>query len=73
LTSTYWSAELPEAITFPESSFTEISESSFVINWEKPILDELEELPILSYRVFWDAGYLLEGNYILLEEVFAYD
>lgn len=44
-----------------------------MINWEKPILDELEELPILSYRVFWDAGYLLEGNYILLEEVFAYD
>jgi hypothetical protein len=24
LTSTYWSADLPEAITFPESSFTEI-------------------------------------------------
>jgi hypothetical protein len=44
-----------------------------VLNWKQPILDELNRLPTLSYRVFWDAGYLLEGNYVLLEEVFAYD
>lgn len=30
-------------------------------------------LPILSYKVYWDAGYLLSGNYELLETISSYD
>lgn len=30
-------------------------------------------LPVDSYRVYWDAGYLLSGDFVLLDEVFAYN
>lgn len=39
----------------------------------QPLIDEATMLPIDSYRVYWDAGYLLEDNYVLLSEITAYD
>jgi hypothetical protein len=30
-------------------------------------------LPVDSYRVYWDAGYLLSGDFVLLNEVFAFN
>jgi hypothetical protein len=30
-------------------------------------------LPILSYRVYWDAAYLLSGNFALLSEIESFD
>jgi len=30
-------------------------------------------LPVDSYKVYWDAGYLLSGDFVLLSEVFAFN
>lgn len=30
-------------------------------------------LPVDSYNVYWDAGYLLSGNFVLLSQVNAYN
>jgi hypothetical protein len=30
-------------------------------------------LPIFAYRVYWDAAYLISGNFALLSEIDSYD
>ena len=30
-------------------------------------------LPIIAYRVYWDAAYLIAGNFALLSEIDSYD
>lgn len=71
--STFYAAALPEQIQFDSLVFTDISQQSLTFEWMQPLIDEATMLPIDSYRVYWDAGYLLEDNYVLLSEITAYD
>lgn len=60
-------------IEFDQTIFTQIEEQALTLTWKQPIIDDQTMLPILSYRVYWDAGYLLEGNFVLLTEINAFD
>ncbi len=37
------------------------------------MIDDQTQLPIDAYQVYWDAGYLLDGDFVLLETIRAYD
>ena len=41
--------------------------------WEQPVIDVDNMLPIDGYNVYWDAGYLLSGNFVLKERLNSYD
>ena len=69
--SVFYAAALPEQIVF--ESFTDFSKSKFTLNWVQPVINTETMLPIIAYRVYWDAGYLLPGNYELLATVNSYD
>ena len=56
--ASFYAAALPEQITLPSDPFTEIEKTSLKFTWDKPSLDSATQLDIISYRVYWDAGYL---------------
>ena len=69
----YYAAALPEQIAWPAAEsdkFPDTYQTSIKLAWTKPVLSA-DQLPILSYRVYWDASYLLD--FPLLAEIFAYD
>lgn len=41
--------------------------------WDQPVRDPSTKLPIDAYRVYWDAGYLLSGNFELLATINSYE
>ena len=71
--SVFYAASLPEAVSFqPGNTFDEITKQSLTLKWLKPAVTS-EMLPVTAYKVYWDEGYLLEENYVLLETIAAYD
>lgn len=72
-TAQFYAAPLPSKLTFPASPFTELEATSLKFTWDQPAINPALELPILEYRVYWDASYLLSGNFALLDTVTSYD
>jgi hypothetical protein len=70
--SVFYAAALPLAPQFPVTPFTNFNLNSFKLQWTQPTIT-LVMLPVDSYRVYWDAGYLLSGDFVLLDEVFAFN
>ena len=56
--ATFYAAALPERIAFDSVIFTGTDLTKLTLEWLKPVLSA-EQLPILSYKIYWDAGYLL--------------
>lgn len=70
-----FAAALPEQIQFATTSseiFTETNLNKLTIAWTQPALTSVM-LPIDSYKVYWDAGYLLQGRFELLSTINSYD
>jgi hypothetical protein len=59
--STYYCAALPEKIEFPTTTFVDFGANTLEFVWNQPTMNLAEMLLIDSYRVYWDAGYLLQG------------
>ena len=70
--SVFYAAALPQKIVFKTTPFTNFNLDSFKIQWTQPTITSVM-LPVDSYRVYWDAGYLLSGDFVLLDEVFAFN
>ena len=64
---------MPEQLTFPATVFTEIEKDLLTLTWEQPVIDADNMLPIDGYNVYWDAGYLLSGNFVLKAQLNSYD
>jgi len=71
--SEFYAAPLPDMITFPASPFTELGASFLKFTWHQPSINLALKLPILSYKVYYDASYLLSGQFTLLDTVTSYD
>jgi len=52
--------------------FTKTELNQLTFTWIKPVITA-EMLAIDSYKVYWDAGYLLSGQYKLKAEINSYD
>jgi hypothetical protein len=64
---------LPDQITFPaDDVFTQIESTALTFQWEKPQITA-DKLPLLEYRVYWDAGYLLDGDFVQLDSIYAFN
>jgi hypothetical protein len=46
--------------------------NQLTFTWQQPVITA-DQLPIDSYRVYWDKGFLLKGQYELLAEINSYD
>ena len=71
--SVFYAAALPEQITFPTDVFTEIEKDRLTFTWNQPVIDTNTMLTIDQYRVYWDAGYLLSGNFELKALINSHD
>jgi hypothetical protein len=71
--ATYYAAPLPDQVVFPADPFTSIEEDSLTFEWDQPTVDLNVMLPILTYNIYWDAGYLLTDRFVLLDQVLSYD
>jgi fibronectin type 3 domain-containing protein len=71
--SEFYAAPLPDTITFPANPFTELGASFLKFTWNQPSISLALKLPILSYKLYYDASYLLSGQFTLLDTVTSYD
>ena len=69
----YIAAPLPPTITFPVDPFPLTTKTSIEIAWNQPTINSVNEIPIISYRIYWDEGYLSSGSFSLLAEINSYD
>jgi predicted phage tail protein len=69
----FYAASLPEQITFPSTIFTGIEKVSLTFTWNQPVIDSTTMIAIDSYNVYWDAGYLLSGDFELIAQINSYD
>lgn len=71
--SAFYAAALPEEIEFDSVIFTDVQMKQLTFTWLQPEIELTSMLPVNSYRVYWDAGYILEGDFVFLAEITAYD
>lgn len=46
--------------------------TNLTFSWMQPTVSSAM-LPIIAYRVYWDAAYLISGKYTLLSEIDSYN
>jgi hypothetical protein len=69
----FYAASLPAEIEFDSVPFTDVQMRQLTFTWLQPVIDDTTMLPVDSYKVYWDAGYILEGDFVFLAEISAYD
>ena len=72
--ATYWAAPLPAPPTFDTAggAHLQTSRSWIQLTWIRPTLTA-SDLPIDSYRVYWDQGTRSSGNFTLLAVIDGVD
>jgi hypothetical protein len=70
--ASFYAASLPATITFPVIPFTEIAKSTLELTWNQPTL-AVTDLPINSYKIYWNEGIRASGTFTLLAEVKSFD
>ncbi len=69
----FYASPLPLQIGFPVTAITTNSKTSMTLTWTQPTIDGTYELPVDSYKIYWNEGYLSSGSFTLLATVNSFD
>lgn len=58
---------------FKSPAFTQVNLDRLVFEWDLPTIDQSTMLPIDSYKIYWDEGYLSSGEFKLLDTLHSFE